>query len=59
MMMDPWQSELQTIPMPGFSIIYIKRTEKTPKITRITFTFPDGQEVNGWQQGSKSSVCPD
>ena len=35
-----------TIPMPRFSIIYVKRTEKTPKNTVITFTFPDGQEVN-------------
>ena len=41
-----WDIGHATIPMPRFSIIYIKRTEKTPKITRITFTFPDGQEVN-------------
>lgn len=27
-------------------MIYIKRTEKTPKTTVITFTFPDGQEVD-------------
>lgn len=40
-----WDIGQATIPMPGFSIIYIKRTEKTPKTTRITFTFPDGQEV--------------
>ena len=46
-----WDIGHATIPMPRFSIIYIKRTEKTPKITRITFTFPDGQEMNGWQQG--------
>lgn len=32
--------------LPRFSVIYIKRTDKTPKSTRITFTFPDGQEVN-------------
>lgn len=32
--------------MPRFSVIYVKRTEKTPKNTVITFTFPDGQEVN-------------
>ena len=32
--------------MPRFSVIYIKRTEKTPKTTVITFTFPDGQEVD-------------
>jgi len=35
-----------TIPMPRFSVIYVKRTERTPKTTKITFTFPDGQEVN-------------
>lgn len=32
--------------MPRFSVIYVKRTEKTPKTTMITFTFPDGQAVN-------------
>ena len=32
--------------MPRFTVIYIKRTEKTPKATVITFTFPDGQEVD-------------
>ena len=32
--------------MPRFSIIYIKKTEKTPKTTTITFTFPDRQEVD-------------
>ncbi len=41
-----WDIGQATIPMPRFSVIYIKRTEKTPKTTRITFTFPDGQEVN-------------
>ena len=41
-----WDIGQATIPMPRFSVIYIKRTEKTPKATRITFTFPDGQEVN-------------
>lgn len=40
-----WDIGHATIPMPGFSVIYVKRTEKTPKTTRITFTFPDGQEV--------------
>jgi hypothetical protein len=33
------------IPMPRFSVIYIKRTEHTPKMTSITFTFPSGQKV--------------
>lgn len=41
-----WDIGRATIPMPRFSVIYVKRTEKTPKTTLITFTFPDGQEVN-------------
>ena len=32
--------------MPRFFIIYVKRTEKTPRTTTITFTFPDGQTVD-------------
>ena len=41
-----WDIGHATIPMPRFTVIYIKRTEKTPKATVITFTFPDGQEVD-------------
>lgn len=41
-----WDIGHATIPMPRFSVIYVKRTERTPKATKITFTFPDGQEVN-------------
>ena len=41
-----WDIGHATIPMPRFSIIYAKKTEKTPKATTITFTFPDGQEIN-------------
>ena len=41
-----WDIGHATIPMPRFSVIYVKRTEKTPKITKITFMFPDGQKVN-------------
>ena len=41
-----WDIGHAAIPMPRFAIIYVKRTEKTPKTTRITFIFPDGQEVN-------------
>ncbi|MDE7422619.1 MAG: hypothetical protein K2N51_02830 [Lachnospiraceae bacterium] len=41
-----WNIGYATIPMPRFSVIYVKRTEKTPKTTMITFTFPDGQAVN-------------
>ncbi len=40
-----WDIGHATIPMPRFSVIYVKRTERTPKTTKITFTFPDGQEV--------------
>lgn len=46
-----WDIGHATIPMPKFSIIYIKRTEKTPKKTMITFTFPDGQSVD-YQSGN-------
>jgi len=41
-----WNIGHATIPMPRFSVIYIKRTEKTPKTTTITFAFPDGQTVD-------------
>ncbi len=41
-----WDIGHAVIPMPRFSVIYVKRTEKTPKATTVTFTFPDGQEVN-------------
>lgn len=40
-----WDIGHATIPMPRFSIIYVKKTDKTPKTTTITFTFPDGQAV--------------
>jgi hypothetical protein len=40
-----WEVGKATIPMPRFSVIYIKKTDKTPKKTTITFTFPDGQKV--------------
>ncbi len=41
-----WDIGHATIPMPRFSIIYVKRTDRTPKTTTITFTFPDGQTVD-------------
>ena len=41
-----WDIGKATIPMPRFTVIYVKRTEKTPKATTITFTFPDGQSVD-------------
>jgi hypothetical protein len=40
-----WEVGKATIPMPRFSVIYIKQIDKTPKKTTITFTFPDGQKV--------------
>lgn len=40
-----WDIGHAVIPMPTFSIIYIKRTDRTPPKTSITFTFPDGQTV--------------
>ena len=41
-----WDIGHATIPMPQFSVIYIKKTDKTPKTTTITFTFPNGQTVD-------------
>ena len=41
-----WDIGHAVIPMPRFSVIYVKRTDSTPKTTRITFTFPDGQSVD-------------
>ena len=41
-----WDIGHATIPMPRFSIIYVKRTKRTPKTTTITFTFPDGRTVD-------------
>lgn len=41
-----WDIGHAVIPMPRFSAIYVKKTDKTPKMTRITFTFPDGQSVD-------------
>lgn len=41
-----WDIGHAVIPMPRFSVIYVKRTDKTPKATTITFTFPDGQSVD-------------
>jgi hypothetical protein len=41
-----WDIGHATVPMPRFAVIYVKRTERTPKKTTITFTFPDGQRVD-------------
>jgi hypothetical protein len=40
-----WDIGHATVPMPNFSVIYVKRTASTPRKTAITFTFPDGQSV--------------
>ncbi|MCM1236771.1 MAG: Rpn family recombination-promoting nuclease/putative transposase [Ruminococcus flavefaciens] len=31
--------------MPRFAVIYVKGTKNTPRTTKITYTFPDGQVV--------------
>ena len=41
-----WDIGHATIPMPRFAVIYIKRTNRTPAETTITFTFPDGQSID-------------
>lgn len=41
-----WDIGHATISMPKFAVIYVKRTDKTPRRTTITFTFPDGQSVD-------------
>lgn len=41
-----WDIGHAVIPMPQFAVIYLKRTYKTPKMTTITFVFPNGQMVD-------------
>jgi hypothetical protein len=41
-----WDIGHATVPMPNFSIIYVKRTAGTPEKTTITFTFPNGKTVD-------------
>jgi hypothetical protein len=41
-----WDIGHVTVPMPQFAVIYVKRTEQTPRQTTITFTFPNGQSVD-------------
>ena len=41
-----WDIGHAMIRMQRFAVIYIKRKDKTPKATQITFIFPDGQEIN-------------
>ena len=40
-----WDIGKAVIPMPHFAVIYVRKSDRTPKQTAITFTFPDGQEV--------------
>ena len=40
-----WDIGHVTIKMPRFAVIYVKKTDKTPLKTTITFIFPDGQTV--------------
>ncbi|MBO4337588.1 MAG: hypothetical protein J5842_05915 [Lachnospiraceae bacterium] len=35
-----------TLNLPSYTVIYIKRTEKTPLATNITYNFPNGQSVD-------------
>ena len=44
-MFSVWDTGKAVIPMPHFAVIYVKRSNRTPRQTEITFTFPDGQEV--------------
>ncbi len=41
-----WDIGHAVIPMPGFLVIYIKGTARTPKKTTVSFVFPDGQTVD-------------
>lgn len=41
-----WDIGHAVIPMPKFAVIYVKRTNKTPKTTTITFTFPNGESID-------------
>ena len=41
-----WDIGHAVIPLPKFVVIYVKRTKRTPDQTRITFIFPDGQQVD-------------
>jgi hypothetical protein len=40
-----WNIGQAIIPLPNFSVIYVKRADSTPKTTKVTFLFPDGQSV--------------
>jgi hypothetical protein len=40
-----WDMGYAKITMPNFSIIYVKRTDKTPKKTTIEISFPNGEQV--------------
>ena len=40
-----WDIGHAIIPMPRFSVIYVKSNYKTPKKKIFTFTFPDGHRI--------------
>ncbi|MCI8300103.1 MAG: hypothetical protein HFI69_07110 [Lachnospiraceae bacterium] len=41
-----WDNGHAVIPMPRFSVICVKKTDRTPTMTKITFTFPDGKRID-------------
>ena len=41
-----WGIGHAVIPLPHFAVIYLKKTKNTPKKTRITFTAPNGQNLD-------------
>jgi hypothetical protein len=40
-----WDIGYARISMPNFAVIYVKKTDKTPKKTTIEFIFPNGETV--------------
>jgi hypothetical protein len=40
-----WDIGYARISMPNFSVIYVKKTDKTPRKTSIEFIFPNGESV--------------
>ena len=40
-----WDIGKAFIPMPSFSVVYVRCTANTPKKTSITFSFPNGEQV--------------
>jgi pyruvate-formate lyase len=40
-----WDIGFARISMPNFSVIYVKKTDKTPRKTTIEISFPNGEIV--------------